>query len=196
MDLRAWILAEYGWLDFLYKTTAGFVPRERWSERPYPSSSPVSFHVWHLARWEDVFVNVFLLDRGAVYSDGWSAKFGVGPAPGTGFTNKDVDRLTSAISPDVLDEYWIQVQSRTRSWIDTVPDAEMDAVFTRVIDIDDALVRAGDVLPEASLPGAKDWHRGRTGDDWLRRSVILHAVTHFGEIETVRHALDYKQESD
>ena len=190
MDLRSWILAEHDQLLFSYQVTAGLVPPDRWAVRPTPGSNPVAWLVWHVARWEDLAVNVMVRDAVPVLDDAWSRRLGLAPAPGTGFTDDDVDHLAATVDPADLDAYWHAVHEHTRQWLIETDTDELERLLDADVDTDARYAASPGLFPDRAS-WVYDFQRGKTGEFFLRWVAIGHANWHFGELQTVTTALGY-----
>ena len=190
MDIRRWVLNDLEHQTFQYKITAGLVPKQRWSERPHEGANSVAFLVWHIARWHDIAVNVVLRGAPPVLDADWTARLGVGVAPGTAFTSDDVDRLGEAIDPAELEAYWQAVFDHTTEWITGVDDQELDDLLEAVPDLDARFAAAGDILSDAG-GWVADFLRGSRGARFLAWTALSHGYWHLGELQTVTTALGF-----
>lgn len=191
MDLRTWLLDEIDTHRFQYAITAGMVPKDRWHERPRPGDNSVAWLVWHIARWNDISVNAELRGGPVVLGDEWTRRLGVGPQPGTGMTDDDVDALSSAIDPEQLEAYFHAVLDDLEGWMKGLDDDALDAVLAREIDSDAFWDANPELLPEAAA-WVRDFGRGATGARLLRWGYVGHTYWHLGELQSVTTALGYR----
>lgn len=190
MDIRRWLIDDIETQRFQFALTSGAVPPERWSERPRPGDNSVAWLVWHIARWQDISLNVTIRDAAQVYDDTWSDRLGMEPDPGTGFTDAEVDELSARIDPVALDAYRNAVQDATVAWLDSVDDAELHHILTTPIDTDARWDRHPGLLNERAA-WIREFGRGADGARTLRWTVVGHGYWHLGELQTVTSALGY-----
>lgn len=190
VDLRLWILADIEQLRFSYRITAGAVPKEKWSVRPRDDANSVGFLVWHMARWHDLAVNVFVLDTEQVFMGGWQDRIGVGPEPGTGFTTEQVNSFGRDVDPVELEAYFHAVLDRTQSWVSEIPNDEFERVLGAPVDTDAAWSKCMALLPPAAS-WVPDFQRGWDAATFLRWTAFGHLHWHFGELLTVTTAIGY-----
>lgn len=143
-----------------------------------------------MARWHDLAVNVFVRDVEPVFAQGWTARVGLGPEPGTGFTSEQVDVLSGAVDASELDAYFHAVLERTESWISGIADDELAGILDSAIDTDAAWAKCSGLLPPAAA-WVPDFQRGWTAGRFLRWTALGHLYWHFGELLTVTTALGH-----
>ena len=158
--------------------------------RPGPGLNSIAWLLWHMARTEDVAVNLVVSGQSQVLDESWARRLKVDRRDiGTGMTDEEVSALTSEIDLEALRAYRSAVGIRTR---DTVRDGEPRR-WSEVIGADD-LRRAhreaafrGDreVIDGVIDAGRHPWH-GHTRGDQLARSALTHNAAHIGEAVTVR----------
>ena len=190
MMLRRWILDDLEQIRFSHRITAGAVAKARWTERPRPDANSVAFLVWHMARWHDLSVNLFVRNVETVYERGWMQQLGLDPAPGTGFTSDQVDELGALADPEILEAYFNAVLDETETWLNSIDDPMLGVVLEEVIDTD-ARWRGDERLLPPSAAWVVEFQRGWTGAQFLRWTAIGHLYWHFGELQTVTSELGH-----
>lgn len=100
------------------------------THRPAPDANPIGWLVWHLARVQDDHV-AELMGEAQLWVDGpWAGRFGLEPdAANIGFGHSTADVAT--VRPDgaeVLVDYHRAVFDRTRAYLSTLTDAELDDI--------------------------------------------------------------------
>lgn len=97
---------------------------------PEPDANPIGWLVWHLTRVQDLHV-AEILEREQVWETGsWAASFGLDPDPtnhGWGHTPAQVAAVRP-VRPEVLVEYHDAVAARTRAFLATVGEADLDRI--------------------------------------------------------------------
>jgi hypothetical protein len=100
---------------------------------PAAGANPIGWLVWHLARVQDGHI-AELLDRQQVWTEAdWAGRFGLDPDPansGYGHTPTDVAAMRPD-GPDVLVEYLVAVDRRTRAFLRGVVDDDLDRIVDR-----------------------------------------------------------------
>jgi hypothetical protein len=156
-------------------------------QRPRPDVNSIVWLLWHMARTEDVAVNLIVAGRPQVLDDAWARRMGVGrPDMGTGMTPDEVAELSERADVGAVRAYRSAVGVRTREVVQALhPDA-----WDELLGIEDT--------KRAALVGAfgpnDDWsddlgHRpwqGHPRGHQLGQTAIRHNTAHIGEAVTVR----------
>lgn len=100
--------------------------------RQYPVKAPdttnsIVWHLWHIARIEDMTVNVLIGGREQIFAEGnWLSKLRISCAhTGNGMTEEEAAELSAGIDIDALLDYRIEVGRRTREIVRSMEPAEM-----------------------------------------------------------------------
>ena len=158
----------YGRIPPLARRAVEGVAPERLTEPPGPGANPIAWLVWHLARIQDHHVAELLGEDQLWVTGDWAPRFGLEPDPsntGYGHTADDVASVRPE-RPEALLEYLEAVQSRTRSFLETLTAQALDRVVDRRWDppvtlgvrlvsvADDALQHCGQAAYLRGLLGA------------------------------------------
>lgn len=153
--------------------------------RPREDLNSLAWLMWHIARVEDVLVNVVVVGQPQVFEDGWAKRLGVSrPDFGTGMTSPEVTELTRQIELGALREYRDAVGRRTRELIGGFKPQDWEGQVTAEAVERAAGIGAFGVRREAltkAFPG-----RPRTA--LLSGIALFHSAGHMGEAATVRAA--------
>jgi hypothetical protein len=139
--------------------------------------------LWHVARTEDVVVNLVVSDGRQVFDPEWSRRLGVDrPDIGTAMTDAEVSALSARIDLGAALAYRSAVGRRTRTVVRALPTPVWDEEVT---DIDTArAVAAGAFGPSAEwVPGI--WTK-QSRSLRLGATVLMHTSLHLGEAIEVR----------
>ena len=164
------------------RTFAGLTD-EQMRMRPREDLNSLAWLMFHIARAEDLMVNVILAGRSQVFDDARMKKLGITRRDfGIGMTSPEVTELTRQIDVGALREYRDAVGHRTRQIVSAFKPGDWDGAVQT-----DAVERAaasGAFGPrtEALLKGFPG--RPRTG--LLSAIALLHSAAHMGEAATVR----------
>ena len=123
----------YGRIPPLARRAVEGVAPERLTEPPGPGANPIAWLVWHLARIQDHHVAELLGEDQLWVTGDWAPRFGLEPDPsntGYGHTADDVASVRPE-RPEALLEYLEAVQSRTRSFLETLTAQALDRVVDR-----------------------------------------------------------------
>jgi len=100
--------------------------------RQYPVKAPdtknsILWHLWHIARIEDMTMNVLIGGREQIFEEGdWLPKLRISCThTGNGMTEEEAAELSAGIDMDVLLDYRIEVGRRTREIVRRMEPAEM-----------------------------------------------------------------------
>jgi uncharacterized damage-inducible protein DinB len=116
-------LDEY--LSDLKEALEGLTPDER-RFQPASKSHHIDFAVWHMARVEDHWIQVFAQHAGSVWQcEGWSDRFGI-PEPdhGAGYTAEQVRDLPS-FDMDPMMANFDAVRVETHGYLDRMTEATL-----------------------------------------------------------------------
>ncbi len=164
----------------------GGLSAEQMRIRPAPGMNSIVWLLWHMARTEDVAVNLVVAARPQVFDEGWARRMNIPRRDmGTGMTEDEVRELTEHADVAAVREYRSAVGERTREVVAALrPEAW------------DEILGVGDTTRAASAGafGPDDWvdgvgHRpwqGHTRGDQLGGTAIRHNAGHIGEAVTIR----------
>ncbi len=191
MDARDLLLDEHGRMHSAAVTgdktsmaerTFGGLSDDQMRVRPREDLNSLAWLMWHIARAEDIFVNVVLAGRSQVVDDGWAGKLGITRRDfGIGMTSPEVTELTRQIDLPALREYRDAVGRRTREvvggfdWNGTVAAEAMEK----------AAAQGGFGV---RTEGVVKIFTGRPRAMILSGIALMHPATHIGEAATVRSA--------
>ena len=165
--------------------TFGGVTDEQMRIRPREDLNSLAWLMWHIARTEDVLVNVVLAGRDQVLDDAWRKRLNVSrPDIGTGMTSPEVTELTRAIDIGALREYRDAVGRRTREIVGAFKDADWGGQ-TQAADVQKAATQGGFGARAELLTKA---FTGRPRAAVLTGIALFHPAGHMGEASTVRTA--------
>ena len=155
--------------------------------RPEPGLNSLAWLLWHMARTEDVVMNLLVAGQPQVLQDGdWLHRLHVARSDiGTGAGDADVARISASVDIPSLLAYRLAVGCRTRDIIRTLqPESLMEPVPASRID---DLLAAGALIDDAhSL--AEFW-RGKTTAYLLAMPATGHNLAHLGEAMSIRGRL-------
>jgi DinB family protein len=165
--------------------TFGGVTDEQMRMRPRDDLNSLAWLMWHIARTEDVMVNVVLAGREQVLDDAWRKRLNVSrPDFGTGMTSAEVTELTRAVDIGALREYRDAVGRRTREIVGAFKDADWGGQ-TQAADVQKTAAQGGFGARAELLTKA---FTGRPRAAVLTGIALLHPAGHMGEASTVRTA--------
>jgi hypothetical protein len=160
---------------------------EEMRRRPAKGLNSLVWLLWHMARTEDVAVNLIVAGRDQVFDDGWARRMRVTrPDMGTGMTADEVAELSERADVAAVRAYRSAVGRRTRE----VVQALRPAAWDEVLGLEDT--------SRAAAVGAfgpnDDWVEGVGHRPWqghsrghqLGQTAIRHNTAHIGEGVTVR----------
>jgi hypothetical protein len=155
--------------------------------RPGPGLNSILWLLWHMARTEDVTVNLVVTAGQPVLDDVWERRLGVPWRHiGTGMTPDEVGELTGRADPAAVRAYRDAVGHRTRAVIPTLALAAWDEPVGRA-DTRRAF-EAGAFGPRAGwsdTTGFPPW-QGESRAARLAGAALRHNALHIGEAVTLR----------
>ena len=164
----------------------GGLSDEQMRMRPAKGLNSLVWLVWHMARTEDVAVNLVVAGRPQVFDDAWSRRMNiVRHDMGTGMTEEEVGVLTRAADIAAGRAYRPAVGRRTREVVAELSVATWDEILT-IEDTRRAAVEAAFGPSEwTDAAGHPPW-QGHTRGDQLGGTAIRHNAGHIGEAVTIR----------
>lgn len=153
--------------------------------RPREDLNSIAWLMFHIARAEDVMVNVMLAGRPQVFEDGWGKRLGVTRRDfGIGMTSAEVTELTQQVDVAALREYRDAVGRSTREVVSGFSSQDWQGPVDAA-----AVQRAADqgafgARSELLVKGLS----GRPRMGVLSSIALLHSANHMGEAATVRSA--------
>lgn len=151
----------------------GALTDEQIRVRPGRGLNSLIWLLWHMARVEDVAVNLVVTAGRQVLDDGWSSRLGVRRADvGHGMTEDEVAEFTVRADVAAVRAYRDAVGLRTRD----VAAALGPAGYAEIVSAADDARAPGDFRALAGQPRALE----------LGTSAITHNAMHLGEAVTIR----------
>lgn len=117
--------------------------------RPDEHTNSIVWLLWHMARSEDVGVNLVLTERRQVLDDDWCTRMNIEDRDiGTGMTMQEVQLMSEQLDPSAVRAYRRAVGERTREVVAELDWPATDATVPeqRI----DAVIRSGVLRPAAS----------------------------------------------
>jgi DinB superfamily len=195
MDTLSFFLVQHGQLHSLdVATGASYADRvfagltdDQMRARPGNGLNSLIWLLWHMARTEDVAVNIVVSDGRQVLDDDWTRRMNVPwRTIGTGMTDADVGDLTARADVDAVRAYRAAVGRRTQDVVRALRPEEWNEMvgFTDTA----RAASAGAFAPNTAWVdgvGYKPW-QGHSRAAQLAGSAIRHNAMHLGEAVTVR----------
>jgi hypothetical protein len=153
--------------------------------RPREDLNSLAWLMFHIARAEDVMVNMMLAGRAQVFDAAWTKRLGVTRRDfGIGMTSAEVSELTQQVDVGALREYRDAVGLRTREIVGGFKDGDwegrVDAAAVERAAADGAFGSRTDAIVKG-MPG-------RPRAAVLSGIAVIHSAAHMGEAGTVRAA--------
>jgi hypothetical protein len=163
----------------------GGVTDEQMRMRPRDDLNSLAWLVWHIARAEDIMVNVVLSGRAQVMDDAWRRRLGVDRRDfGIGMTKDEVSDLTARIDVGALREYRDAVGRRTQEIVGAFKSddwqGESQAAAIERAAAEGAFGSRAEAIGKAFT--------GRPRAALLSGIALFHPSGHLGEAITVRTA--------
>jgi DinB superfamily len=197
MDIRDLFLEQHAWIHSAAvggnkasaaERTFGGLSDEQMRLRPREDLNSLVWLLWHIARGEDVFVNIVLAGREQVFEDGWAQRLGVSRRDfGIGMTSAEVTELSRAIDIGAVREYRDAVGRRTREIIGTFAPQDWEGTTTTQANERAAAAGAFGTRGEMIVKAFS----GRPRTALLSGITVFHASGHMGEANTVRTAAGF-----
>jgi len=160
---------------------------EHMRQRPREGLNSIVWLLWHMARTEDVAVNLVVAARPQVLDEAWARRMNI-PRPdmGTGMTAGEVATLSERADVAEVRRYRSAVGVRTREVIQTLPAGAWDEILNLADTTRAAAVGAFGPNDEwVEDVGHRPW-QGHTRGHQLGQTAIRHNTAHIGEAVTIR----------
>lgn len=163
----------------------GGLADEQMRVRPREDLNSLAWIMWHIARGEDIVVNLLLAGKPQVLDEAWLGRLNVPRRDlGTGMTSAEVSELTNQVDLGALRDYRDAVGRRTREIVGAFGAKDWEGQIT------------GEALERAAAHGAFGARAemfvkvftGRPRTALLSGIALFHCMGHFGEATTVRSA--------
>jgi DinB superfamily len=151
--------------------------------RPGEGLNSLVWLLWHMARTEDVAINVIVAGSDQVLDAEWTRRMNVPwRIIGTGMTETDMSELTARADVPSVRTYRAAVGIRTRQVVQALRAGAWDEPVTE------------DDINRAAAAGAfRDWDAGQphpwlgwSRADQIASSALRHNAAHIGEAVTIR----------
>lgn len=165
--------------------TFGGLTDDQMRVRPREDLNSLAWLLWHIARAEDVMLNVMLYGRPQLFDDAWMKRLAVTRRDfGIGMTSPEVTELTKRIDIPALREYRDAVGRRTRELVSAFTPADWQGTVT----IERVQRAADEGAFGARTPQILQAFPGRPRAAMLSGIALFHSAGHMGEAATVRSA--------
>lgn len=191
MDLVTFFLDQHASVHAIEVSGRAFPAQRVWSDltdeqlrrRPGTGLNSLVWLLWHMARTEDVAVNLVVANRDQVLDDAWIRRMNVPwRIIGTGMTEDEVADMTARAEVAAVRAYRSAVGLRTREVVRALRPSAWDKV-----------VGDEDIRRAAATGAFRDWVEGQSYPwlgwsraDQLGSSAIRHNAAHVGEAVTIR----------
>ena len=163
----------------------GGVTDEQMRVRPREDLNSLAWLMWHIARAEDILVNVVLAGRPQVCDVAWTKRLVVTRRDfGIGMTSAEVTELTRQVDLGALREYRDAVGSRTRELVGAFKPQDWEGPVT----VEAVERAAGEGAFGVRTEAIVKMFPGRPRMSMLSGIALLHSAGHMGEAATVRTA--------
>src|SRR5262249_46521938 len=150
--------------------------------RPAPHMNSVARLLWHMARAEDVFINIVIRRGIQTLDDQWIKRLRIGRRDiGTGMTESEVADLSEQIDLAAVTEYRSAVGKSVRQFVAELRPGD----WTGDVDASDIqrAVDQGAFGPNAGW--LETAFKGRSRAGVLSALTVIHNAEHLGEVLTV-----------
>lgn len=165
----------------------GSMSDEQLRARPQPGTNSLAWLLWHIARTEDMGVNLFVAGRRTVLEeDGWLERLGLERIDmGAGMSDDEVGEITSRVSIAELRAYRAAVGLRTKEIVAAMRPEELD----EPIDVDRVEQAYADGVVSERAAWVRQFAGGKSKAFMLSHTGMAHSFMHLGEAWCVRSML-------
>ena len=186
LDLRSWLVEEHGDVrSRVDRQVLGLVPPDRRGEQAGGGGSSIDGLLWHVARHQDLAVNA-VVRGGDQVLDRWVDRLGAAAAGGgSGLAEAEARDVTTALDPEVLAGYVLDVFDTTGAWLQS---ADLGS-FDEVPDAGATLRERG--VTDDGFPWLHAMWADKPVAFFVRWEAIGHSLNHVGEMVSVRNRLGF-----
>jgi len=163
------------------------VSEEQFRQLPYRQEHSIAWCIWHIARIEDVAMNLLVADSSQIFIlDSWQERLGVNVRDtGNAMDLSDVTALSTQVDLSALRAYRIAVGHRTREIVRELSAQDLKRKVER-----DRLQRVMDegAVVEAAR-GVVEYWRKRTFAGLLLMPATRHSLVHLNEALNLKRAI-------
>jgi hypothetical protein len=187
MDLTRFFIGGCDGIERSITRVFGNLTDDQMRVRPGVSLNSLVWLLWHMARTEDVAVNLVVAARPQVFDDAWARRMNIAERHmGSGMTADEVAALTARADVAAVRAYRMAVGARTREVVRVMAAEAWDEML--------GLADTTRAAVEGAFGPNDDWidgvgHRpwqGLPRGDQLGGTTIRHNAAHIGEAVTIR----------
>jgi hypothetical protein len=163
---------------------------EQLRQRPQEGTNSLAWLLWHMARTEDMGVNMIVAGRTTVLDDGgWLARLGLERHDmGAGMSDEEVADFTQRVNIEALRAYRAAVGRRTKEVVSAMRPEELD----EIIDADHVERAYADGVIGEQAAWIRGFIGGKTKAYLLGHVGNGHNFMHLGEAWCVRSLLGHR----
>jgi hypothetical protein len=184
--LHSAAMSESGIWSFEDEVLAG-LPDDQLRHQPAQGMNSIAWLLWHIARIEDVTMNLLVANRSQVLNeDHWLDRLHITRGDvGTSMSDAEVSSISEKVDIPSLRSYRMAVGRRTREIVRALPVQEWQK---RVDPTSIQRLLAQDALPEGAYELAHVWsHWKKSG--MLTMPATRHSFTHLNQAREVKRKL-------
>jgi hypothetical protein len=165
----------------------GGLSEEELRRRPQDGMNSLAWLLWHMARTEDMGVNLVVAGCTPVLEEqGWSGRLGIATRDiGTGVSDEEVGDFTERVNIGELRAYRAAVGARTKDVVGAMRPEELDETID--------LSRVEQAFAQGVVDERATWvrgaYKGKTKAFVLGHQAVGHNFIHLGEAWCVRSLL-------
>jgi len=165
----------------------GGLDDEDMRQRPQEGMNSLAWLLWHMARTEDMGVNIVVAGRKPVLEEqGWGERLGIEQRDiGAGMSDDEVSDFTRRVELDSLRAYRMAVGARTKEVLNSMRPEELDDV----VDPDRIEKAFADGAVDERATWVRGAYEGKTKAFVISHQAIAHSFMHLGEAWAVRSLL-------
>ena len=160
---------------------------EQLRQRPHPGTNSMVWLLWHMARAEDMGVNMLVAHQPTVLEEGgWLERLGLTRHDmGAGMSDDEVGDLTQRLDFATLREYRVAVGRRTTEVVERMRPEELD----ELIDVESVERAYSDGVVSERAAWVRQFAGGKTKAFMLGHVGTGHNFMHLGEAWCLRSLL-------
>ncbi|MDO8361722.1 MAG: hypothetical protein Q7V88_02395 [Actinomycetota bacterium] len=185
MDLHGWMIADLASVRTkLFDSVVQLIRPERWHEQADGGGSTLAGLLLHLARHQDLAVNVAIRNHAPLFAE-YRSELGLAAAgPGVALSEREDRALTAQVPADALLHYVTAVFDRTAEWLEPLGSLALDIEPNTAY----RLTHRGG-LDADELPWLYTMWEGKALWWLVQWPVIGHGHAHVGEAIALRNRL-------
>lgn len=156
---------------------------------PTKKDETIAWHIWHIARIEDITMNILVANGAQVFNSDWQSQMEVDIADtANAMTDEKIISFSAQINQTALFAYRAAVGKKSRKILQQLQPSDLSRKFTQMQT--DRIVAEGGLLPHPDSIWLKDFWGKKDVSGILRMPLTRHQAGHLNKCLQLRRKLE------